>query len=298
MIALGVSSSLNAVATTGSTVTYTVTGALMSNASPPVVTSYEVLAQGQIAASAGALFSTSSSQTALVSDIHLLNTSASAVQTVSLYIAGTATTNQINTLIIPIAGWAHYEAGNGWIVYNSVGTPVTGSSVGGALGTPATASQAAATMTAGSANIVPGSLFQLPTGSLVAGSTFRWTINLSKTAAGTATFTVTVKFGTAGTTSDAAIATWTSGTNTAIIDYGLLVVTCNILTTGSGGTANCLAYYSHNPGVVATGLGLIGVVPGSTATLNTTSASPYFHIDVTPGSSAVMVGNAIAERLA
>ena len=166
-----------------------------------------------------------------------------------------------------------------------------------AVGTPATATQANASLTAGSANIVSGSLFQLSTSDLAVGSRFRFLIGVAKTAAGTATWQVAVKYGTAGTTSDSAIATWTSGTNTAAIDSAILEITVNILTLGSSGTANCLAFY-QNELTTATGLGSIAGTPGSTATLNTTSTNPYLHIDITPGSSAVMTAWCAAERLA
>lgn len=166
-----------------------------------------------------------------------------------------------------------------------------------AVGTPATATQATTSLTASSANIVSGSLFQLPTSDLAVGSRFKFTICIAKTGAGSATWTLTVKYGTAGTTSDAAIATWTSGTNTAAIDSALLEITVNILTTGSSGTANCLAFY-RNALTSSTGLGSIAGTPGSTATLNTTSTTPYFHVDITPGSSAVMTAWCAAERLA
>jgi hypothetical protein len=166
-----------------------------------------------------------------------------------------------------------------------------------AIGTPATATQATTSLTASSANIVSGSLIQLPTSDLAVGSRFKFTIGVNKTAAGTATWTVAVKYGTAGTTSDAAIATWTSGTNTNAADSAILEITVNILTTGSSGTANCLAFY-RNGLTTTTGLGSIAGTPGSTATLNTTSTTPYFHVDITPGAAAVMTAWCAAERLA
>ena len=167
-----------------------------------------------------------------------------------------------------------------------------------AAGTPATASQAAATLTAGSANIVSGSLIQLPTSDLTVGSRFKFTMGLTKTGAGTNTWKADVKFGTAGTTSDATIATFTSGTNTGIADQALLTITVNVLTTGSSATANCLAFYSNSYGTATTGLGSLGATPGTTATFNSGATTPYFHIDITPGSSAVMTAWCETERLA
>ena len=394
MLALGASQALEGVATSATTVTYTITGLLMNNASPPASTSYEQLAQGQLASSVGSIYNPGGSATALISSINLFNTGGS-TQTVSLYIGGTAGANQIATFSIPSGGWAVYEDGDGWQVLNSSGslqsvgnytlntsartssasvsageyTIFSGSSTGQTMtlptspadgtpytlanlstvavsvapggvntlstnqttgtysvpvggfvswiynasgttwyavssnlfslilqGTPATATQAAATMTASSANIVSGSLFQIPTGTLVANSTYRFTIQVAKTAAGVATWTAAVKFGTSGTAADGSIATWTSGTNTAAIDSATLVIMVNILTTGAGATANCQAFY-QNQLTTTTGLGSIGIVPGSTGAFNSTVSNPYFHIDFTPGASAVMNATCFAERL-
>jgi hypothetical protein len=125
VLALGTSQALEGTATSATTVTYTVGGLLMSSASPPVATSYEVLAQGQLASSAASIYNPGSSATALISSIILFNTGGSA-QTVSLYMEGTAGSNQIFAASIPAGGWAQYEDGNSWTVYSSSGLVVTG----------------------------------------------------------------------------------------------------------------------------------------------------------------------------
>jgi parallel beta-helix repeat protein len=137
------------------------------------------------------------------------------------------------------------------------------------------------------ANVLTGSLIQLPVNGLMVGTRFAWEIVLIKTAAGTATWQVQVKFGTAGTTADAAIASWTSGTNTAAIDQTRLRIVCEILTLGAAATARCNAFYS-NTLTSTTGLGRIVGAPTSTATFNSSASPAYIHIGVTPGASAVM----------
>lgn len=128
MLALGASQALEGVATNATTVTYTVGGLLMSNASPPVANTYEVLAQGQLAASAGSIYNPGGSATALISSIILFNTGGT-TQTVSLYMEGTAGSNQIYTGSIPAGGWAQYEDGNGWSMYSSSGLVVPGTQI-------------------------------------------------------------------------------------------------------------------------------------------------------------------------
>jgi hypothetical protein len=164
----------------------------------------------------------------------------------------------------------------------------------GGIGTPATASQS---LTAGSANVVNGTLVQLPTGNLKVGSRFKFHMNVIKTAAGTATWTAVVKYGTAGTTSDAAIATFTSGTNTAASDQANLIIEATITALGAAATANCIAMFTNTLTDI-TGLGRIPQTPGSTATFDSTAANPFLHVDITPGASAVMTTVAASERLA
>jgi hypothetical protein len=123
-------------------------------------------------------------------------------------------------------------------------------------------------------------------------------VGLTKTAAagGTNTWQVRLAFGTAGTNSDAAIATWTSGTNTAAIDQAILVIEVRVTGTGGTATATGIAFY-NNTLTNATGLGIINAAPGSTATFNAGATTPFIHVDVSPGASAVMTGWGSAEQL-
>jgi hypothetical protein len=292
MIALGNGTALEGVATTASTVTYTIVGLTVSLATPPVAQNYEQLAQGQLAASAGSMYSPSS-LAALISSIHLANTGSSA-QTVTLYVGGTAAANQIASFVIPPNGWANYEDGTGWTVFTAAGIIVNVAGILGGRGTPDAATVA---FTASTRVMSPGTKIALVTNELVVGSRYRFMIRLQKTtAAGIATWTCIVAFGTNGTTADSAIATFTSGTNTAAVDSAVLIIECEILTIGAAATAACTAFYVNSL-TTATGLGDIAPVPGSTATFNSAATSPFLHCDITSGASAVVVGVGSAERL-
>lgn len=170
--------------------------------------------------------------------------------------------------------------------------PARRAAVGGA-GTP---DGAAGSLTASSANMVKGTLLQIPDVGVQIGNRFRFHVGLTKTTAGTATWTAVVKFGTAGTTSDSAIATFTSNTNTAVEDRATLIIEVLILTTGSAATAQCTAFYV-NQATDVTGLGDIPPAPGSTATFNATDPVAYLHVDITPGASAVMTAWGMAEQI-
>lgn len=166
----------------------------------------------------------------------------------------------------------------------------------GGQGTPNTAAQS---LTASSANLVTGTSVALVTGALNVGTRYRFHLGVNKTAAGVATWTAAVKLGTANTTSDAAIATWTSGTNTALIDTAILIIEVTVTALGSGtsATAKCMAFYVNAQGTAITGLGSIAAAPGSTAGFNSTATSPFLHIDITPGASAVMTAWGSADQV-
>lgn len=297
MLVLGTSGSLDGQADTAATVNCTVMGCATNNAQPPVANAYQVLAQTQIAAAMAAVYSTSATTEALISSIHLYNTGVVS-QTVTMAINGTATTNVIAVLEIPAGGYASYEDGAGWTTYSNAGVilrtdSVSPSGLPGGLGTPNATAQ---NLTASAANVVSGTLFQLPTNALNVGSRFRFELGITKTAAGTATWTVAVKWGTAGTAADAAIASWISGTNTAAIDQATLAIEVYIASVGAAATATCISMYV-NTLTNATGLGIVNFVPSSTAAFNSAAATPFMHVDITPGASAVMQAVGSAERL-
>ena len=78
MIALGTSQAIEGSATNASTVNYTIGGLLLNDASPPVATGYQILAQGQLGSSAGSMYNPGGSATALISYINFNNTGATA----------------------------------------------------------------------------------------------------------------------------------------------------------------------------------------------------------------------------
>lgn len=77
-------------------------------------------------------------------------------------------------------------------------------------------------------------------GRLKAGSYYRCVFDMTKTAAGVAVATMTLRMGTLGTTSDAAILTFTFPTaQTAAIDNARFMVTANMRSVGTGTSAVC-----------------------------------------------------------
>jgi len=110
---------LNGKAGTASAVTYTISGDRKASS----VDSYEILGQGQLPSSTGALLTTSpvaSSTQLLISKILLTNTTGNNVTGVTFYVNGTAAANMVWQGSIPANGSAIYDS-EGWKVYDSNG---------------------------------------------------------------------------------------------------------------------------------------------------------------------------------
>jgi hypothetical protein len=97
-----------------------------------------------------------------------------------------------------------------------------------------------------------GSGLVVPASGLRVGSTFRWLLSLSKTAAGTAANTFDVRFGTAGTTADTTRLAFDTGTATAAADQGQIEITCTVRSISGSGTVQGLFTLQHE--LAATGL--------------------------------------------
>ena len=92
------------------------------------------------------------------------------------------------------------------------------------------------TINAATTAYLTNSNIAVPVGKLRIGTRFKYTISLSKTGAGTAANSFFFKVGTAGTTADTSVLTFTTGTGTAVIDQGVIFITvvCRGPLTASG----------------------------------------------------------------
>lgn len=116
---------------------------------------------------------------------------------------------------------------------------------------------------------------------IAAGTTMHWRIALTKTAAGTGTFQILLKKGTAGTTGDTSIVTQTIGTQTAVADN----MECDISLTWTSATAAYWTIIPRQSAGTGTGFGLVypaaaaqftGTISGQT----TTTASDKYGLSV------------------
>lgn len=112
-----------------------------------------------------------------------------------------------------------------------------------------TASQAP---TAATRTYIIGSNIKCNPGDLKIGTLFRWTIDLTKTGAGTATSTFDICFGTLGTTGDTARVSFTKPAGTAVADNGRVVIEA-IVRGPIGGSGVVVGHFNLTHNLASTG---------------------------------------------
>jgi len=134
----------------------------------------------------------------------------------------------------------------------------------------ASAAFAADTYLSGSNIVIPVA------GDWLVNMTYYCQFDMTKTANGTATFIITIRMGTAGTTSDTAIQTITFAAGTAAIDEGIFEVYATFKSVGSGTSAVLVssAKCSHHlaaTGLVSTGASGTGIIKNTSSGFNSTT---------------------------
>lgn len=198
MLTLAATNTISGVAGTATAITYSIFGlTLLSGAE-----TYAVLAQGQLATSAGTLYTVPGSTTAFVKQFILVNATSSAVNGIILYVNGTAAGNQITgTISIPANGTAMIDD-DGLAVYDANGSKLsailsqTATSLSGVSALPA--GTTATTQTANDASTKVATTAYVNTAvtaySLSHSTIFQTTVNLSESgtqAVGSGNFTIT-----------------------------------------------------------------------------------------------------------
>lgn len=118
---------LNGKAGTASAVTYTIMGDRKASG----IDSYETLGQGQFGTGAAALLTTSpvaASTQLIIAEILITNTTASPVTGITLYLNGSAATNQLVTISLVASGSATYRTGE-WRTYDAGGSTLGGAGI-------------------------------------------------------------------------------------------------------------------------------------------------------------------------
>lgn len=134
-----------------------------------------------------------------------------------------------------------------------------------------------------------GSAVKFPAGRLpVAGAAYHARFDMVKTAAGTATPILVLRFGTAGTVADAAILTFTFTAGTAAIDTGMFEVWAHFRTVGTAAVMVGVAKLEH--ALAATGLSTAGAAGSAqfsvvSAAFDSTVANSFMGLSFNGGTS-------------
>jgi hypothetical protein len=244
-----------------------------------------------------------------VKNISIFNASATVTTTVTVtHYDGTNTEVLIYANLAPneelvldeLGGWTHYDPnGNPYTVgsplttlgdiltYSSVPARLPVGSNGQALiadSNKATGNKwAAVTLTNASTSTVSagyasdtylaGSAVTMPDDGPVAGTIYHLKFDMVKTAAGTATPILTIRYGTAGTTADSALLTFTFTAGTGVADTGAFEVWLHFRTVGSGTSAVVVATATISHQLAATGL----TSQGASGYAQTTTVSSGFN---------------------
>jgi hypothetical protein len=143
-----------------------------------------------------------------------------------------------------------------------------------------------------------GSSISIPPGVLKIGAMYRCTFDVSKTAAGTATPIVIVRFGTNGTTADTARLTFTFTAGTAAADVGMFDIYALFRTVGASGVMQGRARITHNLSIT----GIVNLVSPTlqvtSGAFDTTVANSIIGCSVNGGASAAWTVQLVEAELA
>jgi hypothetical protein len=90
---------------------------------------------------------------------------------------------------------------------------------------------------------------------MAVGTTFKWTVAMDKTAAGTGTFLIDIYRGTNGSTADTRDVAQSIGTQSAAVDNMIVDIQVTVTTTGATG-AYFWSIVPNNKAITATGFGV------------------------------------------
>jgi hypothetical protein len=183
--------------------------------------------------------------------------------------------------------WLRYQLGNGAPVPVVEGGAYFDWTTNGGMDASVTSAAAIAdqAIAAATATLITGSLIAVPPQGFQIGTALKWTICGSAAAVGVAANVFNVKVGTAGTTADANIQTFTSTIGTAAASEWRATIEVTIRTLGAAATnvGECTIINS------AAAAGFINlatnVLAGTAATFNSTTAQQFINVTLTTGAA-------------
>lgn len=150
----------------------------------------------------------------------------------------------------------------------------------------------------GADTYIAGSGLAIPQHGLQVGATFKWRFAMTKTAAGVAVPTWSIRSGTLGTVADSQKILFTSpAAQTGVVDAGIVDITAILYSTGVGGVISGALSMIHN--LAATGFSVQQlIVLQVNGNLDTTIANLIVGVSVNPGAAGVWTHQLVAAEVA
>jgi hypothetical protein len=144
---------------------------------------------------------------------------------------------------------------------------------------------AAQTPAAATRTQIAGTLLKVPPGGLKVGTKIAFKFNMTKTAAGTATSTFDISFGTLGTVADTARVSFTKPAGTAVADEA--IVTIEAVVRSLSATGVVVGLFSMDHGLDITGHAIINPVVLKTVSsgFDNRGEDIYVALNITSGAS-------------
>lgn len=144
-----------------------------------------------------------------------------------------------------------------------------------------------------------GSEIAIPAGSLKAKTVYHCVFNVTKTAAGTATPIINIRFGTNGTTADTSLGTLTFSAQTAAIDEGMFQVWVTFRTVGGGTSAviQSLGRLTHRLSITGFGTGVSEPEIATSGGFDSTVANSIIGLSINGGTSAAWTVSLVQAEL-
>jgi hypothetical protein len=158
-------------------------------------------------------------------------------------------------------------------------------------------SVAAQALAAATLTYITGSKLKVPTEGLKVGSKIRFRFSMTKTAAGTATSTFAIVFGTAGTTADTARVSFTKPAGTAAADEAFVVIEATVRDVSATGVV--VGNFTLIHGLENTGHAIIPAVVllTTSAAFDNTVEDLYIGLVATTGAADAVTINQIESEL-
>lgn len=135
---------------------------------------------------------------------------------------------------------------------------------------------------------ITGSSLAVPGGLVRAGTCYYLVFDMTKTAAGTATPILSVRFGTAGTTADTARLTFTFAAGTAAVDTGIWEIWAHWRNVGASSVLVGMSRLTHHlaaTGLSSTGASGTGIILVTSGTFDSTVAASIIGTSFNGGTS-------------